>query len=279
GTTFFRANGQGNSANNTLVDGVDDTNPTLGLTIYIPTAEAVQEVHVSTSNYNAEFGRAGGAVVNVATRGGTNQLHGALYEFHRSTDFRARDFFNTTDKPKPTYIRNQFGAAVGGPIIKNKTFFFGAYQGLYLRQSATSIVSVPATPWLSGNFSAVPGLQLFDPATGNPDGTGRTPFANNVIPANRFNPIASKLLQYFPAPNLGAATYTNNYNVNVPFLYDGNSWDGRVDHNFSDSTKIFGKMNYSRYNITQKAALGDVIGEGTLARDYTITAIANFTHG
>ena len=279
GTTFFRANGQGNSANNTLVDGVDDTNPTLGLSIYIPQAEVVQEVHVSTSNYNAEFGRAGGAIVNVATRGGTNELHGALYEFHRSTDFRARDFFNTVDKLKPTYIRNQFGAAAGGPIIKNKTFFYGAYQGLYLRQSATTVTTVPATAWLSGDFSGVPGLNLFDPAAGNPDGTGRQRFNNNVVPTNRLSPIASKLLQYFPAPNIAGASFTNNYNVNVPFLYDGNSWDGRVDHNFTDSTKLFGKMNYSRYNITQKAALGDVIGEGTLARDYTMTAIANFTHG
>jgi hypothetical protein len=222
GTTFFRANGQGNSANNTLVDGVDNTNPTLGLTVYIPPAEAVQEVHVTTSNYNAEFGRAGGAIVNVATKGGTNEIHGSLYEFHRSTNFRARDFFNTLDKPKPTYIRNQFGAALGGPIIKNKTFFFGAYQGLYLRQSATSIASTPPTAWLTGDFSSVPGLHLYDPNTGNPDGTGRQPFANNIIPSDRFNPIANKLLQYFPSPNVGAAPFTNNLNLNVPFLYDGN---------------------------------------------------------
>jgi TonB-dependent Receptor Plug Domain len=186
GTTFFRANGQGNSSNNTLVDGVDDTNPTLGLTIYIPPAEAVQEVHVTTSNYNAEFGRAGGAIVSVATRGGANELHGALYEFHRSTNLRARDFFNTTDKPKPGYIRNQFGAAVGGPVIKNKTFFFGAYQGLYLRQSATTVTTVPATSWLTGDFSSVPGLQLYDPATGNPDGTGRLPFTITISPCRAF---------------------------------------------------------------------------------------------
>lgn len=279
GTTFFRANGQGNSSNNTLVDGVDNTNPTLGLTVYIPPAEVVEEVHVSTSNYNAEFGRAGGAIVNVATRGGTNDLHGSLYEFHRSTNFRARDFFNTVGKPKPTYIRNQFGAAAGGPIIKNKTFFYGAYQGLYLRQSATTIASTPPTAWLSGDFSGVPGLHLYNPATGNADGTGRQAFANNIIPANLFSPIASKLLQYFPAPNAGGASFTNNLNLNVPFLYDGNSWDGRVDHNFNQSTKMFGKMNYSRYNVTQKAVLGDIIGEGTLARDYTVTALANFTHG
>nr|MBA3440585.1 carboxypeptidase regulatory-like domain-containing protein [Pyrinomonadaceae bacterium] len=95
GTTFFRANGQGNSANNTLVDGADNINPTLGLTIYIPPAEAVQEVSVTTSNYSAEYGRAGGAIVNVATRGGTNELHGSLFIFHRDASLRARNVFNT----------------------------------------------------------------------------------------------------------------------------------------------------------------------------------------
>ena len=94
GTTFFRANGQGNSANNTQVDGLDNTNPTLGLTIYIPSAEVVQEVNITTTNYNAEFGRAGGAILNVVTRGGTNDFHGSLFEFHRNRLTRARNMFN-----------------------------------------------------------------------------------------------------------------------------------------------------------------------------------------
>src|SRR5438552_1273289 len=225
GTTFFRANGQGNSSNNTLVDGVDNTNPTLGLSIYLPSAEVVQEVHVTTSNYNAEFGRAGGAVVNVATRGGTNELHGSLWEFHRSTNLRARDFFNTVNLPKPTFIRNEFGAAVGGPIVKNKTFFYAAYQGRYLRQASTTISSLPLDSWLHGDFSGVLGLNLFDPATGNPDGTGRVPFANNQIPASRFHAISNKLLQYVPKPN--GPGFVNNLNLNVPFSYDGNMPDLR----------------------------------------------------
>lgn len=277
GTTFFRANGQGNSSNNTLVDGVDNTNPTLGLSIYLPSAEVVQEVHVTTSNYNAEFGRAGGAVVNVATRGGTNQFHGSLWEFHRSTNLRARDFFNTIDRPKPTFIRNEFGAAAGGPIVKNKTFFYAAYQGRYLRQATTTITSLPVDAWLRGDFSGVPGLAIFDPATGNRDGTGRQPFQNNQIPLNRFNGITGKLLQYFPKPN--ASGFTNNLNLNVPFSYDGNSPDARIDHNFSDRTKIFAKFNYAKYNVTQQAALGPVIGEGTEAHDYTTTGSLNLTHG
>ncbi len=142
GTTFFRANGQGNSANNTQVDGVDNTNPTLGLTIYIPPAEVVQEVNITTSNYNAEFGRAGGAVVNVVTRGGTNDFHGSLFEFHRDRSLRARNFFNVAPQSKPNYVRNQFGGTLGGPIARNRTFFFGGYQGLLLRQSNTVTTSV-----------------------------------------------------------------------------------------------------------------------------------------
>lgn len=277
GTTFFRANGQGNSANNTLVDGVDNTNPTLGLTVYIPPVEIVQEVHVTTSNYNAEFGRAGGAVVNVATRGGTNEFHGSLWEFHRSTNFHARNFFNTVGQPKPTFIRNEFGASAGGPIKHNKTFFMGAYQGRYLRQSSTTITSVPVDAWRAGDFSGVPGLNLFDPATGNRDGTGRAPFANNIIPLDRFHPVAKGLLQYLPHAN--ASGLVNNLIVNVPFAYDGNTYDGRVDHEISQNTRIFAKFNYSKYLVTQDAALGRTIGEGAEAHDYTDTASLNLTHG
>jgi hypothetical protein len=277
GTTFFRANGQGNSSNNTMVDGVDNTNPTLGLTVYIPPAEVVREVLVTTSNYNAEFGRAGGAIVNVATRGGANELHASLLEFHRSTNLRARNFFNTVPRPKPAFIRNEFGATAGGPIVKNKTFVYGAYHGRYLRQSSTTITSVPVDDWLRGDFSNVPGLTLFDPATGNSNGTGRQRFAGNVIPLDRFHRISRGLLQYIPKPNTPGLT--NNLNINVPFSYDGNIWDGRVDHNISGRTTIFAKFNYARYGVTQQAALGPVIGEGTQAHDYTVTGSLNFTHG
>ncbi|MDQ6706843.1 MAG: TonB-dependent receptor, partial [Acidobacteriota bacterium] len=277
GTTFFRANGNGNSSNNTLVDGIDNTNPTLGLSIYIPSAEVVQEVHVTTSNYNAEFGRAGGAVINAVTRGGTNEFHGSLWEFNRIANLRARDFFNKEGTPKPAFIRNEYGAAVGGPVLRNKTFFFGAYQGRKVRQSANSTSSLPNPAWLNGDFSATPGVNIFDPFTGNPDGTGRQQFPNNTIPQSRFHPVAAALLKSFPQANRPG--FSNNFNTNVPFTYDGNSYDARVDHNFTEQTKIFAKFNTALYNVLQKAPLGDVIGEGTTAKDYTITASLNLTHG
>jgi hypothetical protein len=151
GTTFFGANGQGNSANNTQVDGLDNTNPTLGLTIYLPPAEVVQEVNITTTNYNAEFGRAGGAILNVVTRGGTNELHGSLFEFHRNRAVRARNMFNVVPQPKPNFIRNDYGGTLGGPLVRNKTFFFGGYQGRTLRQSSTVTTTVPVEAWRRGD--------------------------------------------------------------------------------------------------------------------------------
>lgn len=275
GTTFFNANGQGNSANNTIVDGVDNTNPTLGLSVYLPNPELVQEVHVTTSNYGAEFGRVGGAVVNVVTRSGTNGLHGSLWEFNRVAAGAARDFFNTQNA-KPGLTRNEFGAAVGGPVVRNKTFFFGGYQGRYIRQSSTSINTVPLPAFLNGDFSSVPGLALYDPASSaNP--AARTPIANNRLAPVAISPIAQRLNAYLPAPNLPGIL--NNYVSNQPYSYDGNSYDARIDHNFTEQTKMFAKFATSHYDVRQAGALGNAVGESLAAKDYTVTAIANFTHG
>jgi hypothetical protein len=275
GTTFFNANGQGNSSNNTIVDGVDNTNPTLGLSVYLPNPELVQEVHVTTSNYGAEFGRVGGAVVNVVTRSGTNEFHGSLWEFNRVAAGAARDFFNTSNA-KPGLTRNEFGAVVGGPVVHNKTFFFGGYQGRYIRQSSTATNTLPLPAFLSGDFSSVPGLALYDPAS-SPNPSARTPIPNNRLSASSISPIAQKLNAYLPAPNLPGIL--NNYVSNQPYSYDGNSYDARVDHNFTEQTKLFGKFATSHYNVTQAGVLGNAIGESLAAKDYTVTAIANFTHG
>ncbi|MEJ7607895.1 MAG: TonB-dependent receptor [Bryobacteraceae bacterium] len=277
GTTFFRANGQGNSANNTQVDGLDNTNPTLGLTIYIPSAEVVQEVNITTSNYNAEFGRAGGAVLNVITRGGTNQLHGSLFGFNRVAALRARNAFNVAPQPKPGFIRNEFGGTLGGPIVKNRTFYFGGYQGRILRQSNTSTVSLPVAAWRGGDFSGVPDLRIYDPATGNPDGTGRVQFQDNRIPANRISPIANRLVGSLPGPNVSGGLL-NNLIANVPFRYNGRSYDARVDHNFGDKTRGFAKFNFSDYQVVQESVLGSLIGDGTISTPYTVTAILSLTH-
>ena len=127
----------------------------------------------------------------------------------------------------------------------------------------------PPPAWFTGDFSAVPQLALYDPNTGNPNGTGRQPFPNNIVPVNRISPISKQLLQYFPQPNLPGLL--NNYIINVPFRYNGNSYDARVDHNFSEHTKVFAKMNTSRTKWCRAPCIGPVVGDGTTAKDYTIT--------
>jgi len=276
GTNYYQANGQWNSANNTQVDGIDNNDPFIGVSIHIPPAEAIHEVNVSTSNYNAEFGRAGGAILNVATRGGTNELHGSLFEFFRNTHLRARNMFNVSPQPKPAFNRNQFGGTAGGPIKKDKTFFFASFQGTYLHQASTQTQTLPVASWRQGNFADVSGLNLFDPATGNRDGTGRAPFAGNQIPTARFHPVANKLLPYLPSPNMPGLQ--NNFITNVGFQNDAKGIDTRVDHNFSQKAAIFVKYSFIKYDLINEAALGRKVGEGVMNDQQTHTASINFNY-
>lgn len=275
GTHFYQANGQGNSANNVQVDGLDNNNPTLGLTIYIPPAESVEEVNISTSNYNAEFGRAGGAVMNVVTRGGTNELKGSLFAFNRIDDLRARNFFNFVPQPKPSLVRNQFGGTLGGPVVRNRVFFFGGYQGTIERRGVTNFTTLPTAEMRAGDFSGIPQAVIYDPLTGNPNGTGRTPFTGNRIPANRFHPVPQRILRELIPTNQPGLV--NNVVGNVPFRYDGSSYDGRSDHVINDRNTVFVKYNYSPYQVTQRSLLERKIGDGVASRVRTHTAIINYT--
>jgi outer membrane receptor protein involved in Fe transport len=265
GTLFFQVNGQNNSANNFQIDGVDNNEPLLGLVVQIPPAEAIQQFSVSTSNYDAEFGRAVGAVINVTTRPGTNEFHGSLYEFHNNSAFKARNFFNLNRSPDgkirvPNAIKNQFGGTFGGPIIKNRTFFFGDYQGQYQRLGRTSVLqTVPTQAFREGDFSALPaGVVIYDPASStNPN--GRTAFAGNRIPAGRISPVTLNILKLLPLPNLPGLT--NNYlPPAIPFQLDTHSFDVRVDHQFSDKTNFFAKYNYFQSSMSDPGIFGDAAG-------------------
>jgi hypothetical protein len=245
-TYLFNANGQPLAANNTMVDGIDNINHSLGLSIYLPSAEDVEEVHVTTNSYSAEFGRVGGAVVNILTRSGTNQFHGSAWEFNKVAALAARDFFNKDTQPKPHLASNDWGVATGGPIRRDKTFYYFTYEGKTQRSSSTSTASLPQPAWFQGDFSAVPGLALYDPNTGNPDGTGRQPIPKNIVPANEFSPISLKLNAFMPASNLSGLT--NNYVTQIPLTYGANSYDGRVDQNFGERTKIYAKFKTRQKN-------------------------------
>src|SRR5262245_3013939 len=265
GTQFMQVNGQNNSANNFQIDGVDNNEPLLGLVIQIPPAEAIQQFSVSTSNYDAEFGRAVGAVVNVTTRPGTNQFHGSLYEFHNNSAFKARNYFqlNRSSDGKihiPNAIKNQFGGTFGGPVIKNRTFLFGDYQGQYQRIGRVPVIqTVPTEAFRNGDFSALPAASIIWDPTSGADPTQRAAFPGNKIPSNRISPVALNILKFLPLPNLPG--FANNYlPPAIPFSLDTRSFDVRVDHQFSDKMNFFAKYNYFQSSMSDPGVFGDAAG-------------------
>ena len=188
-------NGQPRMANNTLIEGLDDNQKTGLLQVIIPAADALETVSVSTSNYDAEFGRSGGAVTNVTIKSGTNDYRGSVFFFGNTDATQSKD--PLTGLKAPTKFANG-GTTIGGPIKRNKLFFFGDYQrtldnGGYVIQAV-----VPTPAMRNGDFSAVP-QKIYDPSTGNIDGTGRVAFDGNQIPQNRISPIARQLLALIPA--------------------------------------------------------------------------------
>lgn len=271
----FQANGQLRSSNNSQVDGVDNNDPLIGVTINMPPIESIEEVNIASGNFSADQGRAGGAVVNVVTRGGANELHGSLFAFNQVAALRARNLFNVDTQPKPGFRRNQYGATAGGAVRRDRTFWFGSYQGLEQERSTTQTTTVPVEAWRSGIFTDTPGLNLFDPATGTPTGTGRQPFPNQVIPASRVHPVAVNIQRELVATNLDGLT--GNYITNVPSTLSGRQGGGRLDHRFSERTFGFLKYDHSRFTVEDNAALGREIGEGALSNVATHTAIANLT--
>ncbi len=220
-------NGQSRLANNVQLEGTDNNHKTGLLTVLIPSAEALDTVAVTTSNYDAEFGRAGGAVTNVTLKSGTNELRGAAFTFGNTEATVARNPFSSLSKPPETkYL--QTGFVLGGPIVRNKVFFFVDYVRTNDDSGRITRADLPEAAFRNGDFSAAPTI-IYDPATGNADGTGRTPFPNNRIPAGRISPIARRILENLPMPNLdgvplGGTNYekpyvrekrTNQYDIKI----------------------------------------------------------------
>ncbi|MBA2356315.1 MAG: carboxypeptidase regulatory-like domain-containing protein, partial [Acidobacteria bacterium] len=194
-----KMNGQSRLSNNVQLEGVDNTHRTGLLTVLIPSAEALETVSVSTSNFDAEFGRAGGAVTNVTLKSGTNNLRGSAFWFTGNDSLNATPYF-ATRKPEVSY--NQFGFVIGGPIRQNKLFYFGDYQRTNDDLGRLFRFFVPPAEWRNGDFSSAANTTIYDPLTGDGGGNNRVAFANNQLPAGRISPIARAILQNVPMPNL-----------------------------------------------------------------------------
>jgi hypothetical protein len=244
GTELF-SNGNREQSNNFMLDGVDNNFRRNGLITLRPSVEAVLEFKIQTNLFQAEQGRNPGATINVITKSGSNAFHGSTYEFFRNTQLDAKNFFAKPDSPKAQYQQNQFGASLGGPIRRDKLFFFADYEGFRKRQGTFASVNTVPTPAVrTGDFSAV--RPVYDPfsvtaAPGTASGYTRTPFPNSQIPQNRFDSVTSRLIQAYPLPDTPGLA---NNQVTNPVL--GQSWDQgdiRTDYNLNANTTVFGRFS------------------------------------
>ena len=281
----FTANGMRPGQNNYMLDGIDNNTSNvdfLGGTAYVvkPPVDAIAEIKVLTSSFSAEYGRAGGAVLSATLKSGSNEFHGSAWEFNRNDRLKAAEFFeNARGLKKGRYDANQFGLTAGGPLVKNKTFFFADYEGSITRQDQIWQVTVPTQRQRDSGFTdfsdlismqtgtrgpdllgrTVPLGTIFDPATTRPvtqgqidpvtgrvaTGTGfvRDPFPGNIIPAGRLDPVAVRLMGLFPAAN--QAGLINNYATNRLNTEDIHTFDVRVDHHFSQNDHAFVRYSFA----------------------------------
>jgi len=275
-----QVNGNSRLANNVQLEGVDNNHRTGLLSVLIPPIEALETVDVTTSNYEAELGRAGGAITNVMLRSGTNEIHGAVYEFHKDSALGAREFF-ASSKPVTTY--NYYGFNLGGPIRKNKTFFFADFLQIKDRRGDNFRITVPPSAFRAGDFSSVASRAvIYDPASGTPDGKNRVPFANNQIPTARISPIAQKIMALMPTPNLVDSYAGPNYETSTVRIKDTNSFDVKIDHQQTDKDRFSIRYSRMRPVVTDpplfgKAGAGGGKEYGGTGTNRTQSAAINYT--
>ena len=251
-------NGQSRLANNVQIEGVDDNHRTGLLTTLIPSAEAIETVNITTSNYDAEFGRAGGAITNVTLRSGTNDLKGSVFAFGNNEKTNAPGYFSHRNPPT-TYL--QSGFTLGGPIRRNRLFYFGDYQHTLDDSGRTQRATIPIEAFRNGDFSAAP-TTIYNPFTGSPDGTGREPFPGNRIPQELISPIARAILANLPAPNIAATLGQTNYQTDYVRHKVTDSFDTKINYQLSANDQISGRVSFMRPEITDPPIFGIYGGGG-----------------
>ncbi len=279
------ANGQQFFANGFLLDGTENQSAILGIAVINPNIDATEELKITTSNYDAEFGSVAGALLQATTKAGTNKFHGSAFEYIRNDKFNAQNPFS----PSRLGLHwNQFGGSVGGPILRDKLFFFGDYQGTRRSTGAPAVVTVPTAAERSGDLSAllgavIPGItvtttegasvpaqsgMVFDPSTGNADGTGRLAVSTggrlNVLP-NVPTPITN-ILAYVPLPNRDSGdALVNNFVGTGKQEFSDDQEDGRIDYAISQKARLFGRYTISNFSNSAPGVFGTLAGGQALA--------------
>ncbi len=269
GSRQIMVNGQHFSGTGFELDGTSNRDPILGIIVINPTLEGVTQAKVTAQNYDAEFGQATSGVVTAQTKSGTNEVHGSAFLFRRNDEQQARNPFNQSnplnasepDKFIPDTLWNQFGGSVGGPIVKDKAFFFFDYQGTRRKNGGSVLTTVPTAAARTGNLSeyvTTTGRSIFDPLTGDGSGGGRTEFANGVIPAGRLSPQALAFITQLPLPNLPGIT--NNFTAGGIEAFDDNAFNVRGDWGYSDNLHIFGRYSFAQFERSGPGAYGELLG-------------------
>ncbi|HWR51647.1 MAG TPA: carboxypeptidase regulatory-like domain-containing protein [Bryobacteraceae bacterium] len=265
-STLVNTNGQEFAGTNYLMDGMNNNDAVLGIVMVNPPLDSIGGTSIATSNYEAEFTQAGGAIVRVETKSGTNDFHGSAFEFLQNNVFQARNPFTqglrAPGEPEPHNrgippLRwNQFGGSLGGPAIKDKVFWFGDYQGTRRRIGGSQTLRVPTAAERTGDLSEL-GVPIFDPTTGTPEGTGRQQFPGNVIPSSRISAPAANLLAALPLPNLSPANPAeNNFETSAVQRFDSNQFDLRSDQYLTDKLRTFVRYSYLDADINAPGPFG-----------------------
>jgi hypothetical protein len=276
----FVANGQRAQLNRQLLDGVDDTEGVGGAPAIVPSTDELQEYQLVTANYDIELGQAAGAVQLFTTKSGTNELHGSAHEFNRINALTASNPFTEPNGPGHL-VYNQFGGTLGGPILRDRLFAFGYYEGYRVRSGGGILTTVPVPEFRTGDFSSLAATNpIFDPTTGGVQGIDRTQFPNNQIPTNRLDPIVQAMLANLPLPNVPGAGTSNNFVATQTNPINSNLGTVRIDYALSDATRIFGR--YTRQEADQSStvpAYGELIYPGSSVQTGNQnSAVANITH-
>jgi hypothetical protein len=262
----YNVNGQRSEFNNFLLDGLDNnaygtSNQGFSNQAIPPSPDAINQFRIETNNYSAEFGRASGAVINVSINSGTNQVHGKLWEYHRNTIFNAIGPFAppinklTGKSQKPALIRNQFGGAIGGPILHDRLFFFGDYEGNRQVQATYATATIPTDLQRQGIFQTTAGapVPLRNPITG-------TVYANGIVPQTDWTPLATLVIAALPAPNV--AGFSNNFASFPRATLTDDKGDGRLDYILSTKTAIFGRYSDHKGDIVDATSIPGDAGDG-----------------
>jgi len=305
-TAFVSINGARGNQNEYLLDGAPNAAAAQNQPVIFANPDTVQEFKVETNSYSAQYGRAGGGIFNIVTKSGTNELHGAIYDYLRNDALNANNFFsNSAGIRKSPFRFNQFGATVGGPVVfpgkifgpagydgRQRSFFFGSYEGVRFSQGGTYVGTAPTLLQREGNFSQTRDaqsrlIQIFDPATtrrnpANPAQFIRDQFPGNVIPRERWNPVAVELLKFIPLPNAAGdpATGAGNYVTTAVNRIRKDTFSVRLDHQLTPAQRLSGRYNFDNTPLNRPNVYGNpasptfgpqVFKRRNFGLDYTVT--------